>query len=68
MVVFFNVAAQRLSIMKKVSKGKRTLAGTEENWNFRLDQLANRAMVPEERNDIVRFIDFRFKWNERSKF
>jgi hypothetical protein len=40
---------------------------TEEKWNFRLDQLANRAMVPEERNDIVRFIDFRFNWNERSK-
>jgi hypothetical protein len=40
---------------------------TAENWNLRLNQLANRAMVPEERNDIVRFIDFRFNWNEKSK-
>jgi hypothetical protein len=40
---------------------------TEENWNLRLDQLANRAMDNYERPDILRFINFRFNWNEKSK-
>jgi hypothetical protein len=40
---------------------------TEENWNERFNQLANQAMDPYSRLDILKFVNFRFDWNRKSK-
>jgi hypothetical protein len=39
---------------------------TEENWNLKYEQLANRAMDKYDRPDILRFINFRFNWNGKN--
>jgi hypothetical protein len=39
---------------------------TEENWNTRLDLLANRAMDKYVRPDMLRLINFRFNWNDKN--
>jgi hypothetical protein len=40
---------------------------SEETWDDQFSNLANQAMVPYERPNILRFINFRFNWNGKSK-
>jgi hypothetical protein len=40
---------------------------TEKKWNDEVNRLANLAMVPYERKNIMKFINFRFNWKGSNK-